>query len=126
MKSSLKIPLIEQYVHLGCSPEERRFKHRVHFAVQLFFFQPPDACISDKMDHTPCYAEIAELIGHACGNKEYATIEHLAQKNMDALIEYLQKFENLPLTKAIVDVHKVNPPVPVIKDGSIFTLEFEP
>jgi dihydroneopterin aldolase len=125
MKSYLKIPAIEQHVHLGCSAEERKFQHPVHFKVELFFSVSPEACTTDQMSATPCYAEISELLGKVATAKEYATIEHLTQKGLDSLMEYLQNFKTLSMTRVLIEVTKLHPPVPAIKSGAVFALCIE-
>lgn len=122
MQSQLSIPTIEEHVHLGCTPEERRFQHRVHFGVELFFAVPPQACTTDQMDKTPCYAEIAAVLAQTSREKHYATIEHLAQSGFDAVKKYLGAFNDLKITQLEFTVHKLNPPVPTIKGGAIFRL----
>ena len=122
MQSYLEIPVIEDYVHLGCSPEERTFPHRVHFSVKLSFVTPPAACMTDSMDKTPCYAEIAQLIHALCLKKPYATIEHLSLCGFEALETYCDSFVDLKLKSIEFDVHKLNPPIALIKEGTHFKL----
>lgn len=122
MQSYLKIPVIEDYVHLGCSPEERTFKHRVHFSVELSFATLPAACTTDSMDKTPCYAEIAELIHSLCQEKHYATIEYLSHCGFEAVEKYCDSFTDLKTKSIDFEVHKLNPPVAHIKEGTLFKL----
>lgn len=122
MKSCLKVPAIEEHVHLGCSPEERKYQHRVHYSVELFFENIPQACISDTLEKTPCYAEIAQALSLVSKEKHYATIEHLAYEGMKAIEKYVCGFSDLKTSEVIFTVHKLNPPVPTIKGGSLFTL----
>lgn len=123
MQSFLKIPAIEEHVHLGCTPEERKFQHRVHYNIELSFENIPQACITDTLDKTPCYAEIAQVLSQVSQEKHYATIEHLAHEGMKALEKYVKPFNDLKIKEVLFTVHKLNPPVPTIKGGSLFTLK---
>lgn len=122
MESSLKIPTIEDYVHLGCSPAERTFSQRVHYSIELKFSNLPEACMSDSMEKTPCYSEITEKLSSISKDKHYATIEHLAYCGLNCVEEYLLKFDTLKIESITFSVHKLNPPVPLIKQGTQFTL----
>lgn len=123
MQSQLNIPIIEDHVHLGCTAEERRFQHRVHYGVEIAFSNIPQACTTDLLDKTPCYAEISAVLAQVSKEKHYATIEHLAQTGFSALQKYLKAFDDLKTRELKFTVHKLNPPVPMIKGGSIFTLQ---
>jgi 7,8-dihydroneopterin aldolase/epimerase/oxygenase len=122
MQSFLKIPAIEDYVHLGCTPEERKFQHRVHYTVELTFANIPNACTTDSLDNTPCYAEIAQVLSQVSKEKHYATIEHLAHEGMKSVEKYVLHFADLKIKEVLFTVHKLNPPVPALKGGSLFTL----
>lgn len=122
MESRLKIPIVEEYVHLGCTIEERTHKHRVHYSVELNFAGLPAACMTDAMEKTPCYKEIADLLSLISKEKHYATIEHLGYTAMNALKKYSLSFTDLKTTQITFSVHKLNPPVEQIKSGSVFSL----
>lgn len=122
MNSSLTIPVIEDYVYLGCSIEERKFQHRVHYSVELSFSGIPYACTTDTLDKTPCYAEIAQALSSISGDKHYATIEHLAMTGMMEVQKYVRGFKDIQTKEIVFSVHKLNPPVSAIKAGSTFTL----
>ncbi len=122
MKSYLKVPAIEEHVHLGCTPEERKFQHRVHYTVELSFDNIPQACLTDTLEKTPCYADIAQVLSLVSKEKHYATIEHLAHEGMKSVEKYVRGFSELKTSEVTFTVHKLNPPVPTIKGGSIFTL----
>ncbi len=122
MQSRLNIPVIEDHVHLGCSAEERRYPHRVHYAVEIVFSTMPQACTSDLLDKTPCYAEISAALLQNSKEKHFATIEHLAHTSFLTLEKYIRAFSDLKPRELELTIHKLNPPVASIKAGSLFTL----
>ncbi len=121
MKTMLKIPAITGKVHLGCSAEERKKAQTVNIGIEIRFQQPPKALKTDKIDHTPCYAEMSALLQKCFVQKEYATIENLCFECHKALKKYIKS----KVKKAVLQttVHKLAPPIAEIIGGSHFQIE---
>lgn len=122
MESILKIPIIEDHVHLGCTAEERTFKQRVHYSVEFHFAVLPSACETDSMDQTPCYAEISKHLTAVSAEKHFSTIEHLAHQGFLSIEKYIRSFDKLKTTQILLSVHKLHPPVTEIKNGAFFSI----
>ena len=122
MHSELNIPVIEHAVRLGCSAEERLFPHRVHYAVAIRFGTVPGSCKTDRIEETPCYARISEVLATVSQSREFATIERLTQSALDAVMDYLATLPSVSPASVKVTVNKLNPPVTAIKSGAAFSL----
>jgi dihydroneopterin aldolase len=109
---------LELAVHLGCEPEERALPQPVEVALRLAFAKPPEACRSDRLDDTVCYAEAVARIRSAASGAEFATLEHLAERIRSGLREWVPDGVGLRLR-----VTKLRPPVPGLRRGVSFTLE---
>ena len=67
-------------VHLGCTAEERLVAQEVRVSVDLQFLQPPEACASDRLADTPCYALLCDEIKQVAEAGEFNTVERLAEQ----------------------------------------------
>jgi len=50
------------HVHLGCSSEERKNPQEVRLTIDFRFKEMPPGALSDRLEETICYAEVAQAI----------------------------------------------------------------
>ena len=109
-------------VRLGCSSEERAHPQDVDLDLALRFPTPPEACETDELKDTVCYADlIASARDHVSG-REFRLLERLASE----LLARLRR--ELPAeTEVWLRVTKLYPPVPELRGGVSFSLgDWEP
>ena len=99
------------YVHLGCSPEERKYKQEVLFSVNIKFTSPPKGEVTDQLNDTICYANICSLIDELTSTKHFQLVESLCL----TLLSNLKKI--IPDDFITVQCHKVKPPIPHLNGG---------
>ncbi len=109
---------LELEVHLGCEPEERALPQPVEVCLRLAFAKPPEACRSDRLEDTVCYAEAVERIRRAASGREFSTLEHLAERIRAGLREQVPDPVSIRLR-----VTKLRPPVPGLRRGVCFALD---
>src|SRR5579885_3664140 len=64
-------------VRLGCGAEERARPQGVRFDLAIRFDELPAGSVTDRLDGTICYAEIAEQLRGLCREREFHLIENL-------------------------------------------------
>jgi dihydroneopterin aldolase len=116
VSNSLLIQDLSLQVSLGCSAEERATLQEVRFSLELHFSKTPQACVSDQLSDTVCYAELSKIITTVCEVQSYQTVEHLACRSFEELRKSID-----PEIKIKVTAHKIRPPVPSLKGGVFFT-----
>jgi 7,8-dihydroneopterin aldolase/epimerase/oxygenase len=114
--SSLGLHGLQFKVKLGCGEEERRIPQEVRFYIRVRFPSPPSACQSDQLEETVCYAELSEKI-EAISREEYRLIEKLGWDTFSCLKKILPEGAQL-----WVKIHKVNPPISNLLEGSSFCI----
>lgn len=72
-------------LHLGWTKEEKITRQRVLLDLDLRFATPPDACQSDKLDDTLCYAKLLETIRNKLDSVRISLVEHLAKYIYDQI-----------------------------------------
>lgn len=107
-------------VRLGCSAAERARAQRVELDVRIRFARPLDACHTDDLDDTVCYATLAERCRHLAASREFHLLEHLGQELYRTLRGRLPEDARLTLS-----LRKVAPPVEGLLGGVSFILEEE-
>ncbi len=120
-KSHLQISDLRQWVHLGCSDQEKHLPQLVAFDVDIAFQGSPKAIHTDEIKDGFCYAEAAELIKKCIKSKPYNLIEYLAADVYEVIREALDKQE-YKAAEISVTVHKLSPPVPDIHGAVSFTI----
>jgi len=78
--SSLFIEGLELPVYLGWTNNERAEKQIVLLDIDMYFVQPPRACISDQLDDTVCYSALITNINQHLLNKTFHLIEFLTSE----------------------------------------------
>ena len=104
-------------VHLGCEAEEREVPQEVAFSVAVRMPGRPQACVTDDLNDSICYAEISEVILKQVVGREFKLIEYLAQEVFQAIkamrtSDFLMRLE----------IHKLHPPVANLRGGSFFSI----
>lgn len=117
INSQLSIRELKLLVRLGCTEQERAIQQQVHISIQVDFLHPPQACQTDQLVDTICYAQITQLIQNICSKKEYATIEHLATVCFSSLEEIIPSRTPFQLL-----LHKIHPPISVLSEGVSFSM----
>jgi dihydroneopterin aldolase len=115
MKSNLEIKQYCLSVSIGCTPEEHKEQQKVSFDVIIQFAQLPNACLTDNLPDSYCYAQITAEIAEICHQKHYKLIEHLAYSVFDAIKKMLK-----PQDKLFLRAHKLKPPVNNLEGGAAF------
>lgn len=122
MHSKLIVPVIKGQVHLGCTAQERAKKQKIEASIVIVFSRPPEACTTDRMPHTPCYAEMSALLEKTFQKKKFHTIENLCALGFTDLKLYLKKFPKLKGSLLKFKINKLNPPVQSISAGCQFLI----
>lgn len=118
LRTRLEIPAIRLEVRLGCEAAERATPQPVDLGLVIDFATPPDACRSDRLADTVCYAELAALARAYCAAREFRLVERLAVELRDVVRSRLPHDAGLALT-----VVKLAPPVPGLTGGVRFTID---
>lgn len=121
MKQSLVIQDYEVWVNLGCSKEEQEYLQPVHYNMELFFEEVVLGCNSDQLADAIDYVAITNILKNVSIEKKVHLIEHLNQKVMLALLEYL-KIKNFK-GKIKLSVKKIRVPVENLRNGVVFLCE---
>ena len=114
----LEIPAIRLDVRLGCEAAERARPQAVDLGLVIDFALAPEACRTDQLADTVCYAELAALARAHCAEREFRLIERLAAELRDLVRDHLPHDAGLALT-----VTKLAPPVPGLAGGVRFTID---
>lgn len=117
---SLLIQDLILQIRLGCLPEERSVPQEVRVSLEFRFPTPPKGIQSDELTDTLCYAEICAGLRNACEGREFKLIEKLAQVFFEATTQLVKKFD--PGIQTAITVHKVAPPVPNLRGGTVYRL----
>jgi dihydroneopterin aldolase len=118
LRTRLEVPAIRIEVRLGCEPAERAVPQAVDLGLMIDFATAPDACRSDQLGDTVCYAQLAELARGYCAMREFRLVERLAAELRDLVRSRLPQDAGLALT-----VTKLAPPVPGLTGGVRFTID---
>ncbi len=74
-QASLAIRDLELNVYLGWSLYERDLLQSIKLDISIFFTSPPQACTTDQLDDTFCYAAIIQRIQQHVATKKFCLIE---------------------------------------------------
>jgi dihydroneopterin aldolase len=116
----LRILRLELEVRLGCEAEERAAPQKVELDATLRFATAPEACRTDRLEDTICYADLAAVARERASAREYRLVEHLGQEIYTAFRDRIPEATQLQLV-----VRKVAPPVPGLHGGVSFAIEEE-
>ena len=118
VRTRLEVPAIRLDVRLGCEADERAVPQPVDLALTIDFATAPDACRTDDLAGTVCYAEVTALAREYCSPREFRLIERLAAELRDVVRARLPHDAGL-----VLSVAKVAPPVPGLAGGVRFTID---
>jgi dihydroneopterin aldolase len=74
----LHIHSIELNLNLGWRSKDRSLEQAILLDMDIRFPAPPQACITDNLDDTICYAKLIEEIREKTSAKQYKLLEHLS------------------------------------------------
>ncbi len=115
IKSRLTLRQLVLSVHLGVTPEERRYKQSVYVDIQIDYADVLAACEQDTLSDTVCYSQLANLLQQVCDRKAYRLIEALSHA-------LFQQMKMCLTTSAKISVTVIkNPPLANLQQAS-FTL----
>lgn len=108
---------LEFYAHHGVPAEERVVGHR--YVISLTMNVEGGAQESDRVEDTVDYGEVASVIFEVATAKQYQTVERVAQKVAQVLLDRFPLIASLEITLA-----KRLPPAPMIAEsaGVVLTL----
>lgn len=118
MSAELTLRELACPVHLGVTEAERKAAQTVLFSARLRFTEAPPAAVTDRLEHTICYADLAAEIERIAQAKPYALVEHLGAEVFRGLQAAVDGRARLRLV-----VKKVNPPIANLRDGIEYVLE---
>lgn len=78
--SHLRIRGLELCLHLGWPENERSTEQVVLLDVDISYATPPNACETDKLEDTYCYADLTTAIREHLAGIRIHLIEHLAHE----------------------------------------------
>lgn len=78
ISSSLSISDFELPVFLGWTEQERSEAQIVLLSFKIIMRQTPQACVSDQLADTYCYAQLIQKIEQQIAGQRFQLIEHLA------------------------------------------------
>ena len=104
-------------VHLGCEAVERVQAQDVAFSVQLRFHRAPKGAQTDEISDSVCYADVSQAVRKVITGREFKLIERLGHAVFDEV-----KMLAGEQAAVRVEVHKLNPPVADLRNGSVYTV----
>ena len=110
------------WVSLGCSIEEQANPQLVAVDLHVDFTTPPQGLLTDSLDDTVCYRQLADRVKALCDptQRSFHLIEHMAWVIHQALAQSLKERPET-IANLTVNVHKVAPPLPDVYGGTHFT-----
>lgn len=105
IKSHLLIRNLELLVHLGWPKQERLEAQIVFLEIKISFLKPPQACQTDELTDTICYASLIEKIKTEVKQSTYHLIEHLAASIFKIIQETIN--ESISLSVRIIKHPKI-------------------
>lgn len=76
--SMLQLRGLELSVNLGWRKKERGAEQAVLLDIDIHFPHAPQACLTDDLQDTVCYAQLIQAIRLQSASKHFHLIEHLA------------------------------------------------
>lgn len=118
LSAELQINELCYFVSLGCSDAEKSILQEVLISVSVVFANPPQACESDDLQNTICYAQIADCLFVSFENQKFNTIEKLAMHSWQVVKKLCTE-----KTQISIKINKVRPPIGRKNSGSTFLLK---
>jgi dihydroneopterin aldolase len=111
----LDIVNYEIYVILGNDDCERKDRRRIIADISLRFTDKNDACRSDDLGETVCYANLMDFLEEKLRHTQFHLLERITQFLYDEISVYLG---NKTDVLKYVRVTKIDPPVENLKSAS--------
>jgi dihydroneopterin aldolase len=108
----LRIEKASFQVRIGVTDQERARSQEVSLAVALRFSEVSEACTSDRLEDTVCYAELIAAAERQCTQQPYRLLEAMCHDVFVSLRRELR-----PSVELWVRLTKVSPPVPSLRAG---------
>jgi dihydroneopterin aldolase len=109
------------HLHLARQPRslgrQRALPQPVDLDLAVRFRVLPDACASDRLEDTVCYAELIEAARKTCAGREFHLLERLAHELFARLRDLVPADAELWLRAT-----KLRPPVEGLHGGVAFSL----
>lgn len=121
MRGVLSLEGIRLDVRLGVGPEERAWPQAVELCLAIRFASLPEACRTDRIEDTVCYARLVEVARDLCDGREFRLIERLAAELHARLRAELPEGAGL-----WIEVTKLAPPLEGVQGGARFALGDDP
>ena len=114
--SVISLSNLKLAVNLGVTKEERDVRQQVNISFKFYLKDAPEACTTDNIHDTVCYAEMAEIVRRHCNKKDFKLLEYLCY------FLYREVRKNIPPDiKIWIGVEKCNPPI----EGLVGSTAFE-
>lgn len=114
LQCELHIHSLELNLNLGWRTKERALEQAIFLDMDIHFPTPPEACHTDDLDDTVCYAKLIEEIREKTSAKQYKLVEHLS-----ADIYHLAK-KHMPVNACINIRITKYPQIAGLKNGVSF------
>ena len=122
MKAKLKICDLRTQVFLGVGSQEILHAQEISINFVLHYNNPPQGCYNDNINDTICYDKLCSLILNISSSKNYRLIEHLAYNISENIKSSLISDYPSIVNNFKVEIIKLNPPIPQIKQGARFSI----
>lgn len=110
MSHKIKIKGLRVYAHHGVFDFERQ--NGQDFYIDVTVWVSGKAALTDDLNHTVHYGELAKALVEAAKNQPVDLIETLAQRLLDLTLNFGGGSLSGLIKKAKVTVHKPNAPIP--------------
>ncbi|OGT45932.1 MAG: hypothetical protein A3E83_02510 [Gammaproteobacteria bacterium RIFCSPHIGHO2_12_FULL_41_20] len=118
VKTRLSINGLKLNIYFGWPKDERLRKQLIHLDITLEFPQPPNACKTDQLADTFCYAKLAATIREEINLRHCRLVEHLAYE----IYNIIKNVISQPV-KIGVAITKYPSTVPDLQNGVTFYYE---
>ena len=102
---------------LGVSDKERATQQLLGIDVALTYAQPPQGCVTDHIEDTICYSQLAKQLTACVQKKAYHLLEHVAHELYELLLSSIGAKAHIS-----VKVTKLNPPVANLFGGASYEI----
>ncbi len=116
LQTSLELQDLRFKILIGCNEDEKIFQQDIQIYIKISFTSTPLGCQTDILSDTLCYDKITRVIREVCNQKHHQLIEHLGWQ----IYKKIKQDYNYKIT---IKINKLNPPIPELKGGAIFTIE---
>ncbi len=117
MTALLSLEGVRLEVRLGAGEQERARPQPVELDVEIHFDGPPEACRTDRIEDTICYARLVEAARELVAAHEFRSIERLGAALHERLRQELSGGARL-----WIEVTKLAPPIEELRGGAHFVL----